>query len=411
MTFKKPNILWLSHNVPYPPKTGVLQRNYNLIKEASKIGNIYLIAVFQKNILPINFDLVEIKRELGKFCTEIEIIYLPIDSSKLIWFYTAIKSLFTRDPFASNWLKSSQIKQSIEKLLGKVNFNIVHYDTISFAHYYCLTKHITCILNHHNVESHLMERRAKIEKNPFKRFYFKQESKKLKHYEKYYCDKFQLNFTVSESDKNLLQKVNPKIKCEIIPNGVDIAYFTRKKEQRVRGQLLFAGGMNWYPNRDAVLCLVKDIWPKIRKKYPETTMTIVGANPPQEIIELSNTDRRLKVTGFVDDVRPYFIRADMYLCPMRDGGGTRLKVLDTLSMETVLISTTMGCEGVNITPNENVLIADTPREFSNQVGRVLNDSHFRSILVNNGRKLIEQQYSWSVIGERLKNTYQSISEI
>ena len=124
MNTKKPNILWLSHNVPYPPKTGVLQRNYNLLKEASKIGNIYLVAVYQKNILPVLPDLEEINQELGKLCKEIKIIYLPIDTSKLVWMYTAIKSIFTKDPFGVNWIKSNKIKDAIQDFVNEVEFDI-----------------------------------------------------------------------------------------------------------------------------------------------------------------------------------------------------------------------------------------------------------------------------------------------
>ena len=93
------NILWLSHNIPYPPKTGVLQRNYNLVKQASKIADIYLVAVLQRSILPIKYDLTEVRRELGKLCKHIEIIDLPIDSSRMVLFWTVFKSIFTADPF------------------------------------------------------------------------------------------------------------------------------------------------------------------------------------------------------------------------------------------------------------------------------------------------------------------------
>ena len=183
MKSSKPNILWLSHNVPYPPKTGVLQRNYNLLKEASKIGNIYLVAVFQKNILPVLPEMEEVYSELGKLCKKIEIIYLPIDTSKFEWIKTLIKSIFTKDPFGVNWIKSNEIRDKIKRLVNNQKFDLVHFDTISLAYYKNLVGDIPKILNHHNIESHLMERRATIEKKFLLRKYYHMEAYKLKRYE------------------------------------------------------------------------------------------------------------------------------------------------------------------------------------------------------------------------------------
>lgn len=410
MNSKKPNILWLSHNVPYPPKTGVLQRNYNLLKEASKIGNIYLVAVFQKNILPFLPDMNEVHRELGKICKQIEIIYLPIDTSKFEWLKTALKSIFTKDPFGVNWIKSKGIQIKIQELVNSQKFDLVHFDTISLAYYKNLVGDIPKILNHHNIESHLMERRASIEKKIIFKKYYSMEAKKLKKFEQNNCKEFEINFTVSELDKETLLKISPGLKIEVIPNGVDTSYFDRNNQKPRNGELVFIGGMNWYPNKDAVLFLIHDLWPLIKESLPDANLTIVGADPPQELIKLCEEDSQVHAPGFVDDVRPYFINAQMYICPMRDGGGTRLKILDTFSMETALVSTTMGCEGIDVTNGENVLLADTKEEFLMQIKRIYSEPDTHEKLTKNGRKLIEEKYSWQVIGKKLEQVYSKMDK-
>ena len=404
------NILWLSHNVPYPPKTGVLQRNYNLVREASKLGNVHLVAVFQKAILPIRYDMEEIHRELGKFCKSIEIIYLPIDSSKVMWLWTVLKSIFTTDPYSVNWIKSRQMHHRIRQITSKIKFDIVHFDTISLAEYFDDVGIAHKILNHHNMESHLMERRSSIEKNILKKFYYQMEAKKLRRYEETHCKKFDINFTVSQDDKELLQELIPGCRIEVIPNGVDTDYFRREDIQPSPGTLVFAGGMNWYPNRDAILHFCREIWPLLKKGFPEISLTVVGAQPPRELLELAERDPKIVATGFVDDVRPYFANAEVYICPMRDGGGTRLKILDTLSMSTALVSTTIGCEGIKVTPETNVLIADTPVEFVTQVKRVFQDPELRKRLGREGRKLVEEKYSWEVIGNTLRAVYADLCQ-
>jgi glycosyltransferase involved in cell wall biosynthesis len=191
----------------------------------------------------------------------------------------------------------------------------------------------------------------------------------------------------------------------VIPNGVDTDYFGRGDIQPSPGTLVFAGGMNWYPNRDAILYFSREIWPLLKKEFPEISLTVVGAQPPRELLELAERDPKIVATGFVDDVRPYFANAEVYICPMRDGGGTRLKILDTLSMRTALVSTTIGCEGIKVTPETNVLIADTPVEFVTQVKRVFQDPELRKRLGREGRKLVEEKYSWEVIGNTLRAVY------
>jgi glycosyltransferase involved in cell wall biosynthesis len=402
-------ILWVSHNVPYPPKSGVLQRNYNLLREASKRGEIYLLAVHQDKILPVPLNMDEARRELGRFCKRIETVRLAIDSSRAVWLWVVLKSVFTRDPFAANWIKSTQLGRKLRRMLSEIDFDLVHFDTISLAVYRDEVHGIPSVLNHHNMESKLMERRGKIEPHPLKKMYYRMEAKKIRRFEATHCRAFDVNFTVSDLDGEWLLEVDPELRIEVIPNGVDMEYFRPSGVPRVPGNIIFIGGMNWYPNRDAVMHLCRDIWPLVKKGFPSATLTIVGADPPQAVTTLASDDPNVTVTGFVDDVRPYYESADIYVCPMRDGGGTRLKILDSLAMKKALVSTTMGCEGVEVTPERNVLLADTPEQFLAQIERILTDSSLRNSLGEEGRRLIEHRYSWHVIGRKLDQVYESLA--
>ncbi len=402
------NILWISHNVPYPPKTGVLQRNYNLVREASKLGKVHLLAIMQEGILPGEYDIDEAKHELGKFCHKIEIINHPSETSKIAFIYLALKSLFTADPLTVNSVKSSHMRSLIERLCKENNFDIVHFDTIGLATYFDEATGSCRVLNHHNIESHLLFRRTEIEKNLLKRFYFGLEAKKLKHFEAKYCPKFDINFTVSELDKERLLKIAPNSNIDTIPNGVDIEYFNPKDAKIVPGSMIMVSGMNWYPNRDAVIYMQEKIWPLISQAFQDISWIVVGASPPQKLLDLASSDPRVKVTGFVDDVRPYLKSAQIYLCPMRDGGGTRLKILDALSMSKPIVSTTIGYEGINITPDENALVANTPDEFVSQISRLLKDPGLCEKIGAEGRKFVINEFSWQVIGHKLSSIYQNL---
>lgn len=403
------NILWISHNVPYPPKTGVLQRNYNLVREAAKHANIYLVAILQENILPVDYDLDEAERELGKLCKQIDVIRLPAETSRFAFYSLAIKSLFTKDPMSVNCVKSAEMRKTIRQLSSEIHFDIVHFDTIGLATYRNDVGNSARILNHHNIESHLLDRRTEVENNPLKRFYYGLEARKLAQYEAEVCAEFDINFTVSELDKERLLEIAPGTKADVIANGVDVDYFMPQDNTIEEGSLIMVSGMNWYPNRDAVIYMQEQIWPLITSAYPNVSWVVVGSSPPQQLIDLAETDSRITITGFVDDVRPYIDKAHVYLCPMRDGGGTRLKILDALSMAKPIVATTMAYEGIHVTKDENALFADTPEEFVKQIGRLLENKDLCQQIGSNGRQFVIDNFSWKVIGEKLGNIYHKIT--
>ena len=402
------NLLWISQNIPYPPKTGVLQRNYNLLREASQLADIYLLAVFKRDILPGEYDLEEAKRELGKLCRRIEVVHLPIESSRTALYAMALSSLFTHDPLSVNWVKSAGMRRQLRQLMNEVKFDLVHFDTISLAAYRDEVGNTPKILNHHNIESHLLKRRTLFEKNPLKRLYYALEGNKLERYERTACAEFNTNFTVSELDKQRLLELVPSAHADVMANGVDVDYFNPNGTAVVPGNLLMASGMNWFPNRDAVLHMCNEIWPLLVQKMPELSWTVVGASPPQEVLDLAARDARVTVTGFVDDVRPYLSQAEIYLCPMRDGGGTRVKILDALAMGKAIVSTSMACEGIDVTAGKNVLFADSPSEFVTQIQRLRNDIELRQSLGREARRFVTDHYSWPVIGRNLSTVYQRL---
>lgn len=403
-------ILWISQNVPYPPKTGVLQRNYNLIREASRYADIYLIAILQEGVLPGSYDIEEAKIELNKICKQLNIVELKVETSSALFFYLVIKSLFTKNPLSVNWTDSITLRKTIRKLVKENDFDIVHFDTISVSICRDEITDSASILNHHNIESHLLKRRTEYENNILKRLYYAIEAKKLETYEKKACGRFDVNFTVSKLDGERLLTIAPDARYEVIANGVDTDYFVADRSEVVPKSVIMVSGMNWFPNKDAVLYMCDTIWPLLSRAVPESIWTIVGASPPKKIKELAARDGRVVVTGFVDDVRAYMKRSETYLCPMRDGGGTRLKILDALSMGMPIVATTMACEGIDIVPEKHALIADTPEKFVDQIIRIQNDESLRSRVSSEARRLAEEKYSWPVIGRKLERIYKVLGK-
>jgi polysaccharide biosynthesis protein PslH len=399
-------VLWISQNLPYPPKTGVLQRNYNLIREASAFAEVHLVAIVKQDILP-TFDEQVAARELGKLCASVTSVHLPIERSKPLFLWVLFKSLFTKLPFTANWALAPVLRQAIEKAAANGPYDMVFFDTISLAPYRGLVNGSPTALNHHNIESHLLERRVDYEKSALRRFYLGLESRKLRDYEAAVAGTFNTNLVVSRLDGERLQGICPSASTAVLANGVDVDYFRRQSPLSAveRGHLIMVSGMNWFPNRDAVLHMAEAVWPELSRRMPDARLTIVGASPPQTILDLAARDKRVTATGFVDDVRPYMERAQVYLCPMRDGGGTRLKILDALAMGVPIVATQMALEGIDVVAEKDVLVANDPSEFVRQIERVVNDGALWTALHTNGRSFVERHFAWPVIRREMEAAF------
>lgn len=398
-------ILWVGHNLAYPPKGGVLQRNYNLLREAAKSYEIHVLAFDQPATRPDGVTPDDCVRGLQEFCASAHWLPLPWRTGKKSRYLGAVRGLFSRDPFAFHWLHSKQMSTGLKKLLEDFTFDVVHFDTLGLAQYISFVKGSAVVLNHHNIESYMMERRARLESNIIRSYYWNREARRLRKAEMQWCPKFNKNIVVSKDDEDLLSGSVPGIETTIVPNGVDTSFFTPRPDPEGR-TLLFCGGLGWYPNRQAIQHFFDRIWPKLVRRIPDVEIFVVGRTPPTWLRRLTASDPRIHAPGFVEDVRPYFRRATAYVCPIRDGGGTRLKILDALAMGLPVIATPFACSGLTLEDNKEVLLAEKADDFVSRIEEVLSNTSLRKRLATAGRKAVENKYSWTTIGASLYSAYE-----
>lgn len=403
-------ILWLSHFIPYPPKGGVLQRGYHLLKQTAAHHEVHLLAFNQKELIAPLFDtpeqgIKEAKSHLGNYCSTVEFIPLPLDKSAVKKKLVALTSLVRPAPYTMNWLNSDLYTASLIKLLNQHDFDFIHFDTISLAPYKKYCSNIPTSLDHHNIESHMLLRRASKESNWLKRFYFYQEGIRLEKFERRLCPKFDFNFTCSDTDTKRLLEIAKDSKVHTIPNGVDTSYFDPNPALEKRDRLIFVGTLSWYPNIEAVIFIAEQLWPEIKKIYPDICIDIIGANPPKEILELAKHDPTFKVHGFVDDILPYLKTAKCYICPIKDGGGTKLKIIDALSIGMAIVADEIACEGIDVVDNKSVIFASSPQEYLKAISGVLSDDKLRLNMEKKAREVAEKKYSYGIIGKQLADLF------
>jgi glycosyltransferase involved in cell wall biosynthesis len=398
-------ILWLSHLVPWPPQGGVLQRSFNLLREAAKRHSIVLAALNQRAILATPEAVRAAVAELEGLCESVRVCEIPSNRSPLVWAAVAAASALTRDPYDANWLRSAELRRVLAELRAAHRFDLVHLDTVGLFPYASAFGATPLALTHHNVESDMMAARAQRETQPLRRWYFGRQAGKLARLERTAAAAARVNLVVSDLDAERLRRIVPGSTARTIANGVDVDYFQPDAGARPAPRsLVFVGGMSWYPNRDAMQFFAREIWPQLLGADPVWKAAIVGQNPPPEVVAAAR-DGALTAPGFVDDVRPYFDAAAIYVCPIRTGGGTRLKILDALAMAKPLVATKFAVEGLALAENEHYLAAETARDFVAQLERLAADPALRATLARNARRVAVERFSWHIIGEHLDSAY------
>jgi glycosyltransferase involved in cell wall biosynthesis len=221
----------------------------------------------------------------------------------------------------------------------------------------------------------------------------------MQRYEGTACRRFDAVVAVSVADREMMRKEFELKEVYDVPTGVDTEYFTSRGEERDPFGLVFTGSMDWMPNEDAILYFAEEILPRISKLLPPVTLTVVGRNPSKRIQSLAAANPRIKITGRVDDVRPYVDRASAYIVPLRIGGGTRLKIYEAMAMRKPVISTSIGAEGLPVRDGEELLIADTAEEFVQAMVRTLTDKAFAAKISEQARSVVCEQFGWNRAAE------------
>lgn len=405
------NILWLSHLVPYPPQGGAAQRSYHLLREAARRHAVSLVALNQRALLPLTAEVAAAAAHLGEWCRSVRVFAIPWDRSAAHRRVLAAASIVSGMPYEVSWLASQSMHAFVRALAASERFDMVHVDTLGLMPYARHFRGAPLMLTHHDVESHLAGRRADAEASRLRRWFFRNEARKIERVLRTTCPEVALNVAVSELDAARLLHVAPGSRTHVVDNGVDIDYFRPSGDGEVgERSLVFAGSLDCYPNEDAVRHFLDEIWPALLASDPDRRAAIVGRNPPPGVQAAAARDPRLTVTGRVADVRPYLEAAAIYVCPLRVGGGTRLKVLDALAMTKPLVATTLAVEGLDLEPERHYLPAQSPAEFVAQITRLERDGALRRSLGRAGRELVERRYSWQVIGERLEAAYRRATD-
>ena len=395
-------VLLLTQVLPYPPDSGPKIKTWNVIKYLAQQHEVTLVSFVRGD------QSADVQR-LRAYCRSVHTIQMVRNPLRDGW--ALIRSLFSGQPWMMVRDEVYEMHQLIERLSAETSFDIVHADQLNMGQYALRLSGTRKVLDTHNALWLLYKRLWQTMRTGPKKWLLGRDWRLLKRYEARLCQEFDRVMAVSEEDRAALQEAaGHSVDITVIPIAVDTDELKPVNRSPDADHILYLGTMYWPPNIDGVFWFIHEVLPLLRAQRPNLVFDVVGARPPQELLELSKPDTGINVTGYVKDITPYLEKAGMMIVPLRAGGGMRVKILEALAYGVPMVSTTLGCEGIAVTSEQEVLIADTPQDFAQAVLRLLENRSQADELAKNGRTLIEMKYDYRMACQPLEQVYQSCHE-
>lgn len=391
-------ILMLTPYLPWPLHSGGQIRTYNLLKNLASKHDITLFSFIRDDAERSFID------KLTPFCNKIVVF----KRTKSPWsMRNILLSGFTPYPFLVSIYLSSVAKTALANELNNGNYDIIHAETFYVMPNIPKTK-IPTLLVEQTIE-YLGYQTFTDQSAPF---FIKPllyvDVAKLKFWEKFFWRKADRLVAMSNEDRKWIKQLVPEADVSIVANGIDVDYFEKTPIKRPKNPtVLFVGNYKWLPNVDAATYLVEEIWPIIHAKLPSAQLNIVGRDVTLKIKELEKVPG-VKVIGEVEDIRDALGSADVTLVPIRNGRGTRYKVLEPMAARLPVVSTSLGIEGIRAADGVHALVKDSTRGLAQATIKILTDKKLARRLADSAHKLVTNQFNWEKISSDLDRIYQQL---
>jgi sugar transferase (PEP-CTERM/EpsH1 system associated) len=393
-------ILWVKAGGLVPPDTGGKIRSYHILRELARQHSITFFSFYSAHDGDMHPSLKDVFDRV--VCVPLS---LPKPKSPAELRDYVIR-LFSSEPYGITKYCRQEVRRRLHALLNEETFDVIVCDFISAAGVVPWDWPGPKVLFTHNVEAMIWRRHYQVAANPLWKAVAWWEWRRMEAAEQRYLQLADHVLTVSDTDRDTFAHfVEPK-KLSVIPTGVDVDYFQPQSVGEAPNLLVFTGSMDWLPNEDAVVYFVDAIFPLIKQQCPEVSLDVVGRNPSRKLQALSEREKSVRLTGWVDDIRPFVARAAICIVPLRIGGGTRLKIFEAMAMGKAVISTAVGAEGLPVQSGKDILLADRPNDFAQSVIGLLRDSHLRRRLGTGARSLVQENYTWGRVAESFVRTLQ-----
>jgi len=382
MAHKKKLVVCLSR-FPYPLDKGDKLRAFHQIKQLATNFEVYLICTTDT---AVNFSQINVLKE---FCKEVFVFKLS--PWKIGW--NLFLTIFSTKPFQVAYFYQSSIHRKIKTLLSEIKPDFIYSQLIRTSEYVKNYHACSKTLDYMDAFSKGIERRMSSKKG-IVRWVFKQEFQRLLNYERQIFEYFEHHTIISEQDRSFIAHPRQK-EISIIPNGV--AHFTPEKYKLIKKiDLLFTGNMGYPPNLEAALFIYQKVLPYLSDT---TTCLIAGVNPPISLRKIAS--ETFRVSGWVEDMGECYAKSKIFIAPMFIGTGLQNKLLEAMAMGIPCITTTLANKALQATPNEEILIANSPAEFISQITNLQEDKILYDQIAEQGKNYVRKNFSWKTCNDIL----------
>jgi len=381
-------LLVLLSRVPFPLEKGDKLRAYHLVSHLAREHEVFLFCLSDRSTDPAHIE------HLSRFCARIEVVRIPRWRILL----KLLAAVFSRLPFQVAYFHHRLAQRRVDAAIAGFAPDHVLCQLVRTTEYVRHRHDLPKTLDYMDTLSKGMERRA--ETAPFYlRPVFRAETLRLIRYENLMFDLFDHRVIISAQDRDYVY--HPlRDRMTVVPNGVDTAHFTPQRQDPSH-DLLFTGNMNYPPNIDSVLFLVRRVLPIVRRERPGTTLLISGVDPSPAVRDLARTDPLVTVTGWVRDIRSSYAAARIFVAPMQIGTGLQNKLLEAMAMRMPCITSSLANNAVGAEPGEAILIGNSPEEYAEHVLRLLGDPAERERVAEKGYRFVRERFEWSRAAEAL----------
>jgi glycosyltransferase involved in cell wall biosynthesis len=385
-------ILWVKANKLLPVHSGGDIRSYNIAHGLAAQHDLTFLSYYDGTRDG------EYEKELTRhfpssvcYCTSKRTTRLP---ARVLDYLVRFSS---QAPYAVSRFASARVREKLRGWFQQQSFDVVVCDFLDAAVNFPRKVTIPTVLFQHNVESEIWRRLALVQPHPARKLLYKVEFAKMLRYERKMVRRFQHVIAVSEHDRKLMSRWVDPARITVVPTGVDLKQFKGKSlGQKMENLVIFVGAMDWGPNVDAVQYFCQEIWPAVKAKIPDARFRIVGRNPDRRVEKLAGES--IEVTGSVPSVVDHLHAAAVVVVPLRIGGGTRLKIYEAMAAGKDVVSTSVGAEGLDVHHGSDIVLADDPTTFAENVVSLLRDEQLRRRYEQSAEALAAR-YDWAVISE------------
>jgi len=390
-------IVQLCNKVPYPPNDGGSIAIYNLTTSFAE--NHHQVTVLAMNTAKHYTDPDTIPDQYKQI---IDFQFFPVNTQirplKLI-----LNFLFSSEPYNAIRFIDKSFINALQKLLKEKPFDIVQLEGLYLTPYIeYIRRYSNAMISYraHNVEYEIWKRYALSISNPFKKIYFRSLANRLEKFEKNALNRYDLLIPITKNDALKLKNMGNAKPCKVIPTGILQNNFVKSPIQENISSLFYIGSLDWIPNQEGLIWFIKNVWTEIKANRPKLAFHIAGRNAPSWLIKFFSNNN-VNYHGEVKSAFEFYKDFHVMVVPLFAGSGMRIKIIEAMARSKVVVTTSIGAEGLGLTPNKHAIIADNAPEIKKGIHNLLENKDFFTKLEKNSFEFVKTNFSNEKIGKEL----------